>query len=196
MHRLHTLIIPGIDGSPEGHLQAWWADTDPNATLVEQDDWRAPVPEAWEARLASAIRRRPGSILVAHSLGCLLVARLLRRWKHAPVRAALLVAPADPALNARIGMFEIEAQDALGVPAMVVCSRNDPWMGFEKATSIAAAWGAEFVDMDQSGHINIASGHGPWPEGRELHATLVRRAQNQSPAVPSEIRTSGSGASF
>jgi uncharacterized protein len=55
-----TLIVPGLDGSPEPHWQHWWANTDPGAELIEQDDWHAPAPPAWESRVASAAIRWPG----------------------------------------------------------------------------------------------------------------------------------------
>jgi len=33
-------------------------------------------------------------------------------------------------------------------------------------------WGADFIDMGEAGHINVASGYGPWPEGRALRDLL------------------------
>lgn len=44
-----TLLIPGIDGSPEPHWQAWWQAKEPNTLTIHQDDWSNPTPEAWEA---------------------------------------------------------------------------------------------------------------------------------------------------
>lgn len=35
---IHTLILPGLDGSPAPHWQHWWAQRDPHALLVEQND--------------------------------------------------------------------------------------------------------------------------------------------------------------
>ena len=64
-----TLLIPGIDGSPDPHWQAWWQKNDPMALTVHQDDWANPSPEAWEAEVAGAVLQHPGAILVAHSLG-------------------------------------------------------------------------------------------------------------------------------
>lgn len=88
-----TLLLPGIDGSPDPHGQAWWQATDPTAVTVDQDDWANPSPEAWEAKVADAVLQHPGAILVAHSLGYLVVARLLapkfRRTDHrGPCRGA------------------------------------------------------------------------------------------------------------
>ena len=35
----------------------------------------------------------------------------------------------------------------------------------DEARELAEAWGAEFVDAGDSGHLNSESGHGPWPDG-------------------------------
>jgi uncharacterized protein len=48
---------------------------------------------------------------------------------------------------------------------ILVASRNDPYCSYERAEDFAYAWGAVVVDAGESGHINAASGHGPWPEG-------------------------------
>ena len=49
------------------------------------------------------ILRHPDSILVGHSLGAVLIARLLATWRpNLRVRAALLVAPAEPRGNDRV----------------------------------------------------------------------------------------------
>jgi len=38
----------------------------------------------------------------------------------------------------------------------------------------AADWGADLVDAGDAGHINTASGYGPWPGGEELIGRLAR----------------------
>ena len=38
----------------------------------------------------------------------------------------------------------------------------------ERARVIANLWEASFVDAGDAGHLNVASGHGAWPEGRLL----------------------------
>ena len=59
-------------------------------------------------------------------------------------------------------------------PAIVVASRDDPFVAFERAAAFAADWGAEFADAGAAGHINTASGHSPWPEGRLLLERLLQ----------------------
>jgi predicted alpha/beta hydrolase family esterase len=48
---------------------------------------------------------------------------------------------------------------------MLIASRNDPFVTYEKAQELALDWGSDIADAGRSGHINTASGHGPWPEG-------------------------------
>ncbi len=171
-----TLIVPGLDGSPAPHWQHWWAATDPRALMVDLSDPSRPVPALWEVELASMILQHPGAILVGHSLGAVLIARLLAGWPHLRVRAALLVAPAETEGNDRIGHFGPIPETALDIPTLVVASRNDPWMSFPRAAGLARAWGSELVDLGQSGHINVASGYGPWPEAKRLRDRLALRS--------------------
>ena len=182
-----TLIIPGIDGSPKPHWQHWWAHKDPSALMIDQADWSLPQPEAWEAEVAGAILTHPDSILVGHSLGAVVIARLLTKWPQLRVAGALLVAPAEPRNSKRLARFAPIPERPLHVPTTVVASHNDPWMSFARAASLARAWGAELLDLGFAGHINMASGFGPWPLGialrDELLATVTRSAVPR-PAPP------------
>ncbi len=171
-----TLLIPGIDGSPDPHWQYWWQASDPTALTVHQDDWSNPTPEAWEAEVAGAVLQHPGAILVAHSLGCLVVARLLSYWPQLNIAGALMVAPADPRRSMRLKRFADVPRNDLPVPVTVVASRNDPWMSFAESFDLADDWGAALVDLGKAGHVNVASGFGPWPRGVELRDALARRS--------------------
>jgi len=177
-----TLIVPGLDGSPAPHWQHWWAATDATAAMVELSDPDRPLPAVWDIELAGMILRHPDCVLVGHSLGAVLIARLLARWPHLRVRAALLVAPADPAKGSRIASFAPLPNAQLGVATTVVASRNDPWMSFSQARDLARCWGAEVVDLGFAGHINVASGFGPWPMGKELRDDLLLQTQPVSGA--------------
>ena len=171
-----TLILPGLDGSPAPHWQHWWAATDPDALIVDQHDWANPTHEAWEADLAGAILNHPGCILVGHSLGAVLAARILTRWPQLKVSAALLVAPANPDASRRLASFAGLPDRPLGVPTTLVASRNDPWMSFGQSRHLANLWDAELVDIGFAGHINVASGFGPWPAALALRDDLALRA--------------------
>lgn len=174
-----TLLIPGIDGSPEPHWQHWWQASDPTALTVHQDDWSNPTSEAWEAEVAGAVLQHPGAILVAHSLGCLVVARLLSYWPQLNIAGALMVGPADPRRSSRLMRFSEIPRKGLPVPVTVVASRNDPWMSFAECFDLADDWGAALVDLGKAGHVNVASGFGPWPRGMELRDALARRSTHR-----------------
>ncbi|PKP63509.1 MAG: hypothetical protein CVT86_05015 [Alphaproteobacteria bacterium HGW-Alphaproteobacteria-8] len=170
-----TLLVPGLDGSPAPHWQAWWAARDPQAVLLRQDDFGAPDPAAWELRLATALYAHPGALVVAHSLGAILTVRVAARWPQLSISAALLVAPADVERphDRRIAGFGPIPRRRLAFPAVVAASRTDPWMTLHRARRFAGAWGAALVDLGDVGHVNVESGHGPWPQGQALAADLI-----------------------
>ena len=118
-------------------------------------------------------------MLVAHSLSCAVVARWAQRANgKVKVKAAFLVAPSDVDARDRtpeeVRAFAPLARERFPFPAIVVASRDDPYVAFGRAATFAADWGAEFVDAGAAGHINTASGHGPWPEGRLILERLLR----------------------
>lgn len=176
-----TLIVHGLEGSPAPHWQAWWAATDPTALCVDLSSPTHPVPEVWESELAGMMLQHPDSILVGHSLGSVLIARVLSKWPQLKARAALLVAPAETQGNDRIGAFGPLPQMPLPIPTIVVGSRNDPWMSYERVSGLARDWGANLVDLGMAGHVNVATGFGPWPYGKLLRDQLLRRTAEVMP---------------
>lgn len=178
-----TLLVPGLDGSTEGHWQQWWLDHDPEAVMVGFTDLGDPVPAAMEVELNSAILAHPGAILVGHSLGAILIARVLAEWPQLDVAGALLVAPADPVDHRRIYRFAPVSERPLGVTATVVYSRNDPLMRADRARDLARAWKAGHFDLGEAGHINLAAGYGPWPLGLQLRDALVGRRVGETQAA-------------
>lgn len=192
-----TLIIPGLDGSREGHWQQWWLDNDPTSQPVHLSELHHPVPEEWEQELLSAIMDNPGATLVGHSLGAVLVARVLTRWPYLDVKAALLVAPAEDPGHPRAKPFTPLPELALQVPTTLVASQNDPWMSQTRARKLASLWRSRFVDVGMAGHVNIESGFGPWPLGFALRDELHDRAASSpryrqaSPAGHPLLHTQG-----
>lgn len=170
------LIVPGLYNSGPDHWQSHW-ELALDAERVDQTDWEQPRLGDWTASLAEAVRRNPGAVLVAHSLGCALVAHLAQISGGRGIGGALMVAPADvnregPAGRLLTGFSPIPRQ-RLPFPALVVASRDDPYVEIERAEAFARGWGARFVDLGRAGHINVASGHGPWIKGRTLLADLI-----------------------
>lgn len=167
-----VLLVPGLGGSGPDHWQSRWQSRLPNARRVEQVDWDKPDRADWSARLDQGVAGvETPPILIAHSLSCALVAC----WAaiHArSVRAALLVAPADIESDAHTPpeahVFRPLPMKRLPFPAIVVASRDDPYVAFDRAGAMARAWGAELIGIGNAGHINTASGYGEWPEGERL----------------------------
>jgi len=48
---------------------------------------------------------------------------------------------------------------------------------------LARVWGASFVDVGACGHINGASGLGPWPQGESILRELAQRANAPDPLI-------------
>jgi hypothetical protein len=170
------LLVPGLGNSGPEHWQSLWERALPSARRVDLGDWDAPARERWIARLDAAVTRcAEPPVLVAHSLGATTVA-----WwaalHAAPVHAALLVAPPDvnrADMPAAVRLFGAPPEAPLRFGAVVVASSTDPYAALARSRALAAAWGARFVDLGDAGHVNTASGHGPWPEGERLLASLL-----------------------
>lgn len=165
-----TLIVPGLHGSGAGHWQTWWQEKDRNALRVEQDDWDRPDLNIWGQKLLEAVDESHGDVwIVAHSFGCLASLHVAQQRGQC-IKGLFLVAPADP------DKFGVAARlpKTLAVPSIVVASRNDPWLNFNKAQRWAATLGSQFVDMGEAGHINIESGFGAWQGGFDLFGDFSR----------------------
>jgi predicted alpha/beta hydrolase family esterase len=181
-----VLIIPGFGGSGPDHWQSRWQARLTGARRVEQADWDRPHRADWIARLDEAVASAEHApILVAHSLSCALVACWAATCAR-PVHAALLVAPADVESDARTPpeahVFRPLPMMRLPFRTIVVASRDDPYVAFDRATVMATAWGAELADAGNAGHVNPASGYGEWPEGERLLARLQQNHPAQSAA--------------
>ena len=171
-----ALILPGIGNSGPAHWQSLWETTNPNFVRVQQRDWDRPVCEEWLGVLEkSAARSGVGTVLVAHSLACLLVAHWAART-HLKVKGALLVAPPNPdGLNfpkEAVGFSPLPIKP-FTFPSIVVASSNDPYASPEYAKACALAWGSRFVSAGAVGHINASSGLGQWREGFALLRELA-----------------------
>ncbi len=166
------LIVPGLHDSGPAHWQTWLHTLHPGALRVRQDDWSAPDLERWADRIGETLEGvHEPVIAVAHSFGCLALAQLLG-WGESRVRAALLVAPADPE---RFGLQHRLHATPLAARTTLVASDTDPWMRADQALHWARRWGAHCVNLGDAGHINTESGFGPLP----LAAQWVRRQRQQ-----------------
>jgi uncharacterized protein len=166
-----VLILPGYGDSGPGHWQTRWEETHEGFVRVQQRDWNRPACTEWVNTLEESVSRAsPDIVLVAHSLGCLLVphwtAQTARR-----IKGALLVAPPDPdgpSYPEQAVGFEHPPLTPLPFASIVVASTDDPYAGLDFARTCARAWDSRFVDIGPRGHINGDSGLHDWPEGYAL----------------------------
>ena len=174
-----TLIIPGYMGSEMTHWQSWIENQIPGS-LRNHQEWDKPILSNWIGNICNFLEDSKYPVwVIAHSFGCL--AAILAGLDYPDkMLGAMLVAPADPERFDLQGIkrwHEIGASESirgilptqpLPFPSLVVASSNDPWMQASKASLWANCWGSELVSLESAGHINTASGFGPWPEGLRL----------------------------
>jgi len=184
-----VLIVPGLRNSGADHWQTLWEAERPEFRRVVQPDWDAVDLEAWAVVLASAVRASAAPpLIVAHSFGCLATVRAAA-VHAAPIRAALLVAPADPD---RLGVGPLVSRARLPFPSTVIGSTDDPWMKLVKAGELATSWGSQLIGYRNAGHINAESGYGPWPDGLRLLRQLdARAARADAPVALPRANTAG-----
>lgn len=177
------LLLPGWQNSGPGHWQSRWEQAH-GFERVQQDDWWWPRRGDWMARLDEALLADDDAtprpvVLVAHSLGCHLIAAWAAHSQHtARVRAALLVAPPDierADMPPQVQAWAPVQRQPLPMAATAVVSRDDPYCSAERGMAFAAAWGCDGVDGGAGGHLNADSGLGDWPEGlAQLRAVMAR----------------------
>jgi predicted alpha/beta hydrolase family esterase len=114
-------------------------------------------------------------VIVAHSGGVIMLAHWAAWAKRTrrEIRGALLATPPDfetpmpegyPTMGAlsEAGWLPVPRQ-RLPFPSIVAASSNDPLGRLERVEQLARDWGSQFVGLGEVGHLNPASGHGPWP---------------------------------
>lgn len=187
-----VLLLPGWQNSGPAHWQSLWQQQH-GYQRVEQHDWVRPLRGDWVARLQDVVldsaqgqeaEAAPRIVLVAHSLGCQLVAA----WAQYSglghrILGALLVAPGDPQRDELAGVlasWSPVANRRLPFPSVLLGSHDDPYCSLGRARFFARTWGARFVDYGNCGHINADSGLGMWPDG---HARLMALCQPHGQSV-------------
>jgi len=175
-----VLLLPGWLDSGPGHWQSRWEALHGHRR-VEQDDWLWPRRGDWMARLDEVLLDdTAGVVLVAHSLGCQLVAAWAAHSGHTNrVHAAFLVAPPDTEredMPPNLFNWRPIVRQRLPFASLVVTSSDDPFCAGPRAARMAADWGSGLVQIGARGHINGESGLGDWPEGLDLLKRLTAPA--------------------
>lgn len=181
---LRVLLLPGWLNSDPGHWQSHW-ERRHGWQRVEQDDWQWPRRGDWMMRLDEALlASSTPALLVAHSLGCQLVAAWSAHSQHRErVHAALLVAPPDVErddMPPQLYSWRPIVRERLPFPSVVVTSSDDPFCAPERAAQMAQQWGSELHTLGPLGHINASSGLGDWLEGLALLDGVAQRSRTIS----------------
>ena len=180
--KVSVLMLPGWTNSGPDHWQSQWERAHPEYRRVEQDNWDTPTRDDWLPNLSRAVAEAdPPVVLVAQSLGCL-AAVYWAGQADAPsisrVAGAFLVAPPDVERKSAGRVVKQWAPiplRPLPFPSVVVASRTDPYAAFERSEQFATAWGSALIDIGDAGHVNTASGHGPWPKGHQLLLEFIAK---------------------
>ena len=178
MNPRHVLILPGWQNSGPGHWQSLW-EAAHGYTRVEQHDWMRPLRGDWIARLEDVLLSfSEPAVLVAHSLGCMHTAAWASHSRNTGrVKAALLVAPPDAErddVRHMLPSWSPVPLQRLPFKTIVYASSNDPFCDARRARQFASAWGADFVDAGELGHLNAESGLGDWQQAHtELQGLMA-----------------------
>ena len=167
-----VLLVTGLWNSGPQHWQTHWEAKHPTWRRVQQRDFDHPDRDEWVRTLNDAVvRAAPPVVIAAHSLGCSLVAQWVASCGGDGLAGAFLVAPSDveaPGYPEEGRSFTVVPLVRMPFPSIVVASSNDEYVTLQRAQKFANAWGSKFVNIGPAGHINGASGYGPWPAGEKM----------------------------
>jgi uncharacterized protein len=172
------VFIAGITNSGPDHWQSRWYRRLENAVWVDHKAWDRPIRDLWVRDLDEAIKPIAGpKLLIAHSLGCTLVAEWALQHADAAIAGAFLVAPPD--VNGSQFPPEVVGFDTLNYvqlpfKTVVVASEDDPYGSLEHSTAVADRLGARLAAVGRKGHLNTESGLGNWHEGWTLLCDHLR----------------------
>ena len=165
-----VLLLPGWLNSGLSHWQSRW-ELLHGFQRVEQSDWLWPRRGDWMSRLDEVLlSSKTPAVLVAHSLGCQLVAAWAAHSAHTQqVLGAMLVAPPDlerEDMPPQIATWRPIVRRPLPFPSLLVYSDDDPFCAAVNARRMASSWGSRSQALGKAGHVNGDSGLGDWPAGR------------------------------
>jgi predicted alpha/beta hydrolase family esterase len=178
-----VVIVPGLRGEVAEHWQTLLAGT--LAAAGREVRTVPPLtrdPFSREARVAAlegVVSEVSGAIvLIAHSAGCITTAHWAQRHRTSQVRGALLATPPDldtpmhephpsPEVLREGGWLPVP-RAPLPFPSVVAVSSDDPLARFDVAVELAKDWGSRIAEIGAAGHLNPASGYGPWPRAEEF----------------------------
>ncbi len=159
---------------------SYWETALPDTQRVVQDEWVSPIYADWSDRLTEYVARaQKPVVLVGHSLGTSLTMHWSRTGATEKIAGAFLVAPSDRGPDdiwpdaERNGFAPMDLRP-LPFKTLVLASRNDPYVAYERAELFATKWGADIVDTGDQGHMGNTAGLGAWPLGLVLFGAFLQ----------------------
>jgi len=176
MSRRKILTVPGLFNSGPDHWQTHWEQTVPNVERIHQRDYDNAVCSEWVETIHNAVAPYGNDVvLVGHSCGSIAIAHWGQKYGLG-IAGAMLVGPSDVEQSDfprnAVGFTPVPLEP-LPFPTIVVASSDDPYVAVERAAYFASCWRSTLVNIGAAGHINSASGHGPWPEGIDILKRLL-----------------------
>jgi predicted alpha/beta hydrolase family esterase len=125
-----------------------------------------PSPQAWRGVLDGELAALPEgeTILVCHSLACLLYLHHVAEGGSQADRVLLVAPPSEASGVAEIESFFPVPLPTLARGARLVCSNDDPYCPEGAATVYGEPLGIPTDVLPGAGHINPETNYGPWPE--------------------------------
>jgi predicted alpha/beta hydrolase family esterase len=184
-HSEKILVLPGLNGSLDGHWQRHWLEDYPHSEIVEQQDWSKPDVEQWVKAVEKRIDELGTAVyIIGHSLGSILGAHLSNSRIAPKIKGAMLVAPCDLDIVAQMHPSSVEFGKQpdwnIRFPSLLIGSEDDHYMPLERLHETSALWNAELASLGSAGHINIVSGFGRWPEGYRYFERLRERVNAEA----------------
>lgn len=180
-----VLIVPGLRDHVPQHWQTLLAQELPESRSVPPMGRTDLDCGARVRALEEAVAAIDGPVLlVAHSGGCIMVAHWAAQTQRAgQIHAALLATPPDferPMPEGYPSMADLQAagwfpvpKAPLAFPSVVLTSDDDPLGERGQVEALGRAWCSRLLHLGAVGHLNPASGYGPWPQAKELVAALA-----------------------
>jgi uncharacterized protein len=184
--RLEEVVVNHIASFAVDNISLSKSELPPRYFIGLQPDSSSKNSSAAAKNTAVPAYAQCSMVLVAHSLGCHLVAAWAAASRHtSAIRGALLVAAPDLTredLPPDLYSWRKPVLGPLPFPATCVVSSNDPFGSLAAGRSMAAAWGARCREAGPLGHINGDSGLGDWPAGYAMLTELIQPSEPKKDA--------------
>jgi predicted alpha/beta hydrolase family esterase len=173
-----TVIVPGWNGSDDGHWQRWLdaqlRSAGREVRWPDLGDLDNPVLDTWLGGLRTALQGLPddGFDVVTHSLGAVLwlhhVATPAPSPSPRPARVLLVAPPSPRTTIPEIAAFfppplDVDALRHAADGTVLVAGDDDPYT----PEGIAAAYGLPLkiatTVVPGGAHLNVDAGYGEWP---------------------------------